>query len=79
MLLNKNRTKTGFSINLRLIICHNFRDEQLIRSLVGYLGCGRHSSGSKQDPVYFFVTKLPEIYEKSSRYSINIQFKERRL
>lgn len=54
LLKNQNRTKTGFTINLRLVICQSFRDEQLIRSLEGYLGCGRHSSPSKQDSVYFF-------------------------
>ena len=34
-------TKIGYSVNLRIMISQHARDEQLLRSLINYLNCGK--------------------------------------
>ena len=58
-------TKTGFSVGLSFRITQHSRDEQLIRSLVSYLGCGRIKKVStRPNEVNFHVTKFSDILGK---------------
>ena len=54
----------GYTEGLRFIITQHSRDEQLIRSLVGYLGCGNVYSHSNQEILNFVVSKLSDIEGK---------------
>jgi hypothetical protein len=52
--------KLGYQVRLKLITQH-YLDDQLMKSLVSYLGCGRHvarSTGSASD---FIVTSFSDI------------------
>jgi hypothetical protein len=58
-------SKTGFLVNLRFQISQHSRDEELIRSFIGYLGCGRYYSlKGSQLRVDFVVTSLSDILNK---------------
>lgn len=57
-------TKLGESVGLEFTISQHIRDEQLIKSLVQYLGCGRTRLDSRGSLIYFVVTRLSDIIEK---------------
>ena len=52
----KSTTKTGEAVKLSFIITQHIRDENLIRSLILYFGCGNIYKSRKE--VYFKITKL---------------------
>ena len=58
----KSKTIIGFQIQLRFKITQHQRDEQLMRSLIEYLGCG--SVHKYHDYFDFQVTKLEDIVNK---------------
>jgi hypothetical protein len=49
---------------LKFQLTQHSRDEQLMRSLVEYLGCGRYESPSRHKFGNYVVTKLSDINEK---------------
>jgi hypothetical protein len=62
--LFKAKTKTGFAVQLLFKITQHSRDEQLMRSLEEYLGCGNYLSYSNRDAGDFVVTKLSDTTDK---------------
>lgn len=54
----------GESVQLRFQITQHSRDEQLLRSLISYLGCGRYSFSQGRDWGDFVVTKFSDLTEK---------------
>ena len=42
--LSKSKTITGYQIYLSFFIAQHIRDELLMESLIGYLGCGKLTS-----------------------------------
>ena len=57
-------TKTGSRVWSRFQITQHSRDEQLMKSLQEYLGCGRYYSKSNKDLGDFLVTRLSDITDK---------------
>lgn len=55
-------TKTGKAVNLIFTISQHARDEQLIKSFIEYLGCGKFYLN--KEAVYIRVTKYSDIYDK---------------
>jgi len=41
-------TKTGEAVRLVFNIAQHVRDEQLLKNIINYLGCGRYSHSSNQ-------------------------------
>jgi hypothetical protein len=64
VLIPKSKAKTGFTVTLCLQITQHSRDAELVKGLIGYLGCGRYFYDSKGEGVDFLVTRLPDISEK---------------
>ena len=58
----KSTTKIGEAVKLSFIITQHIRDENLIRSLIVYFGCGNVYISRKE--VYFKVTKLSYLIYK---------------
>jgi len=54
-------TKSGMQIRLRFELAQHIRDEQLIKSLVDYFGCGRYYNYGKAG--YYRCEKFQEIKE----------------
>ena len=54
--------KTGYSIELAFKLTQHYRDEQLIRSLVKFLGCG--NVYNNHDTVEFKISKFEDLAEK---------------
>jgi hypothetical protein len=65
--ISKTSTELGYNVRIRFILTQHLRDEQLLKSLVSYLGCG---SFRKEKPklntqvAYFSVTRFEDNYEK---------------
>jgi len=57
-------TNLGKSVRLEFTISQHIRDEQLIKSLVQYLDCGRTRLDPRGSVIYFTVTRLSDISEK---------------
>lgn len=55
-------TKTGMAVNLIFTISQHAREEQLIKSFIEYLGCGKFYLN--KEAVYIRVTKFSDIYDK---------------
>lgn len=53
--INKDNTKTGYTVSLNFIITQHSRDEQLIFSSANYLGCGNIQKDSKKPIVSLVV------------------------
>ena len=54
--------KSGYRILLEFVLTQHIRDEELVRSIISYLGCGRYVFGpSRPDCAQFTVTKFPEV------------------
>jgi hypothetical protein len=49
---------------VRFTLTQHSRDEQLMKSLIGYLGCGRYFSYSNKNKGEFAVVKFSDITEK---------------
>jgi hypothetical protein len=65
-------SKTGFLVNLRFQVSQHSRDEELIRSFIGYMGCGRYYSlKGSQLRGDFVVTSLPDILNKINPFFRN--------
>ena len=58
----KSKTKVGFTVVLRFKLTQHSRDEELMRSLIEYLGCG--NVYKNKEAVDYIVTKFSDIYEK---------------
>lgn len=54
-------TKSGTQVRLRFELAQHIRDEQLIKSLVDYFGCGRYYSSGEAG--YYRCEKFQEIKE----------------
>ena len=52
------------NISLRFTITQHNRDEQLLKSFVNYLGCGRYYPVSGRNEGYFIISTFSDIYEK---------------
>jgi hypothetical protein len=59
-----NSGKLGSASKLRFSITQHSRDEQLLRNLVSYLGCGYYNSRKGYDAGDFFCTDISGILEK---------------
>jgi len=57
-------TKIGLSVSLRFTLTQHSRDEQLLKSLVNYLGCGGYYLESGGDLGKFIVTRFSDIESK---------------
>lgn len=58
----KSNTNTGFAVRLRFSLIQHSRDNQLMKSLVDYLGCGRFVAGPLgYNHGEFIVSNLPDI------------------
>lgn len=51
-------------MNLVFRLTQHSRDEQLLKSLINYLDCGRLDKWPGQDAVYFIIIKLKDILKK---------------
>jgi hypothetical protein len=49
----------GLNVRLRFIVSQDSRDENLMKSLISYFGCGRCQK-AKTGMVYFYVTKFSD-------------------
>lgn len=56
----KSSTKTGFNVALSVRIYQHYRDEELLKSLRTYLGCGRVTTTTRGDR-WFVVAKFTDI------------------
>ncbi len=54
--------KIGYSVELTFSITQHYRDEQLMRSLIEYFGCG--NVFKDRDTVVFKITKFNDMTEK---------------
>jgi hypothetical protein len=63
-LMGSSTHKLGSRVQLRFLITQHIRDEQLIKSLVNYLSCGKIYKGSKRDVVDFVVTRFTDLSGK---------------
>ena len=55
----------GFKVKLLFVLTQHSRDEQLLKSFIIYLECGRlEKVKSRPDIVEFIVTKLDDISQK---------------
>lgn len=63
-LMRSSTHKLGSAVQLRFLITQHIRDEQLIKSLVNYLSCGKVYKGSKRDVVDLVVTRFPDLSGK---------------
>jgi hypothetical protein len=62
---NKNLTcKSGFQVLLRFQITQHIRDEELLRSLMSYFGCGQYSVSKGRDWGDFYDTRFSYISDK---------------
>jgi hypothetical protein len=58
VIINKSQSvKTGYQVQLRFQLTQHIRDEQLMKNLMGYLGCGNVSIN--RGAIYFQVTTPP--------------------
>lgn len=56
--------KSGYRILLKFVLTQHIRDEELMKSLISYLGCGRYlSRPSRPNYAEFTVTKFSEVYQ----------------
>jgi hypothetical protein len=63
--LRKSPThKAGVQVILHFRITQHLRDQALINSLIGYLGCGSVVVHSKESSVVYLVNKISDILEK---------------
>jgi hypothetical protein len=60
--MNSSTHHLGFQVLLRFIITQHSRDEQLMRSLVEYLGCG--NVYRYKEVVVFKITKIDDLNDK---------------
>ena len=60
----KSKTKLGEAVKLTFQITQHNRDEQLMKSLIGFFGCGRVATRSNVMAVDFIVTKFGDLTDK---------------
>lgn len=72
VLIAKSKTfKIGSKIQLIFKLTQHSRDDQLMNSLVQYLGCGSYNVRSGGSACDFFVTKFSDINEKIIPLSVS--------
>lgn len=64
MIANSSANSTGSRIQLKFILTQHSRDEQLVRSLIEYFGCGKAYKRSSSNAVDFVVGQLSDIINK---------------
>nr|QBM09615.1 hypothetical protein [Dactylella sp.] len=61
----KSTTKVGYAVKLIFRITQHSRDVELMKSLIGYLDCGRYVAGPlTKNYGDYIVSNLPDIIEK---------------
>lgn len=60
----KSKTKLGEAVKLTFQITQHNRDEQLMKSFIGFFGCGRVATRSNVMTVDFIVTKFGDLTDK---------------
>jgi hypothetical protein len=69
--LKKDRNKVGVGFQLVFQLAQHLRDEELMKSLVIYFGCGRWITPSKEKWGYFQCTKFSDNYDKILPFFLN--------
>jgi len=64
MVTKSSTHKSGWRLIVRFSITQHSRDEQLMRSLVSYLGCGYYYLSPNRDAGEYIVTNFSDITEK---------------
>ena len=62
--IRKGSTKIGFRVDLAFILTQHTRDEQLLRSLIAYFGCGNYYQQLNKDLGRFKCENFLNLYEK---------------
>jgi hypothetical protein len=62
-LIKSKKYKVGSQVQLRFLITQHIRDEELMKSLIKYLGCGKLYNRSNREIVEYVVTKSLDISE----------------
>jgi hypothetical protein len=57
-------SKLGYIVQLRFSVTQHSRDEELLKSLVSFLGCGIYYARSEHNFGEFIVTKFSDITDK---------------
>jgi hypothetical protein len=64
MVIKSSTHKSGWQVRVRFSITQHSRDEQLMRSLVYFLGCGYYHLSPNKDVGEYIVTSFSDITEK---------------
>jgi hypothetical protein len=63
--VQKSQTvKTGFQVQLRYLLTQHIIDEELMKSLINFWGCGMVFKRSKEDKVDFQIRKFGDLTDK---------------
>jgi hypothetical protein len=57
-------SKVGYVVSLKLIISQDSRDQELMSSLINYLGCGVLKVSLKTSMLYLTVHKFADLRDK---------------
>lgn len=63
-----NSNKSGFRVRLEFSVCQHLRDEELMNSLIKYLGCGNTIMDSRS-PLIFFRVKKKKFFRYNRYYN----------
>lgn len=63
-IIKSSSQRTGFQVSLMFTISQHSRDEQLMKSLISYFGCGHYVPRNNKDIGEFIVTKFEDINNK---------------
>ena len=64
----------GYNVKIRFILSQHVRDEQILKILVSYLGCGnlrKEKPKLNTEMAYYSVTKFEDNYEKIRIFFFN--------
>jgi hypothetical protein len=61
--ISLNSNKSGFRVRLEFSVCQHLRDEELMNSLIEYLGCGKTIMDSRSPLISFRVKKFSDIID----------------
>jgi len=62
--IRESQTKTGYSVELAFILTQHSKDEQLMKSLIAYFGCGSYYKHNKSDYGWFKCGNFKDLSEK---------------
>lgn len=60
--IRKGSTKFGFRVELAFVLTQHIRDEELLRSLISYFGCGSYYKQTNSDYGRFRCENFRDIY-----------------